>query len=418
MIQNVKGLEEFERREDFEEPDPGYEQDDLLMCDKKYSFEEDEEPPPEKVETGESEVKKNTNTGKEEEMGLLGKKKRDDDLCEAAEEEIRQMEAEYAGGEDYDDEEEEQPAPKPVRKKAGKKAAPVKKKGSGVKFMLLGIVLLLLVGGGYFAWEMFMAPAPMPQQAYRPPVKPKIHPQERKVSAKPVPSNAVVQQNAVPQSAAELAMLETKRPSAVAIVEGNAAPVPDQRQTRNNAQPPVPPAQPAPVINNDEVNKGLKGIGKQLDDIKKSLDDLRGMVNGSVLAGTSKGGDVSREALKEMTAEIQALSAKNKSLRAEITKAEKKIEELRGVIAKNKGGKPDGKKPDSKKESRKESVKAGGDASGWEILGFSGNRVVIADERGTHSINVGQSYNGVKIISVDVEGGSVKTSAGVLKYGQ
>ncbi|MBQ7585023.1 MAG: hypothetical protein IJU40_02090 [Desulfovibrionaceae bacterium] len=54
----------------------------------------------------------------------------------------------------------------------------------------------------------------------------------------------------------------------------------------------------------------------------------------------------------------------------------------------------------------------------WEILGFSGSRVVIHDKEGTHCVALGGQLHGVKILKIDLESGTILTSLGKLTYAQ
>lgn len=430
--------EEFKRRSEYEPPVEGYEPDRLMMCEEIIEI--DEEPEPVK-ETKPGEAQKaevssdttdftdetkdahnendaseshpnntvtNATTNKEKEMGLFRKNKDDDNGYE--EEVIIEEE------EEIPDEE-----AKPVRK--GKKARPPKKKTRLLPILLVA-GLAVLVGVGYVAYEMMSQPAPM--QTYKPPVKPRIHPQEKRATARPVPASPAQQSaQSLPSSASEIAALDLAgQVAGNNPVTSRANPSPISGQSRGQQPTIVQGQQPVMVPDNTAISpdlgkkleNGMRDIGNKLDEIKNTLQDLRGSN-----AATQINGAVSKDILKEMTKEIQTLSAKNKSLNGELVAANKKITELRGMINKN------GKKTTREKEKSapkatasksKSSANSGAGTSSWEILGFSGNRVVIADENGTHSVNVGQSLNGIKIISVDVEGGSVKTSSGILKYGQ
>jgi len=52
------------------------------------------------------------------------------------------------------------------------------------------------------------------------------------------------------------------------------------------------------------------------------------------------------------------------------------------------------------------------------VLGLSANQVILQDAKGNfHSLGVGDTLAGVKILSVDLKSGNVNTSAGLLKYG-
>ena len=117
-----------------------------------------------------------------------------------------------------------------------------------------------------------------------------------------------------------------------------------------------------------------------------------------------------------MTGEMQSLEKEKKRLQDELKSSRKKIEDLNRELTSLRKGKAEKKKekPRAERSSTKSDPAL---IEGWEILGFSGQRVVIATEKGTQSINLGGTHNGVKILSIDVEGGTVKTSAGTLKYG-
>ena len=126
-----------------------------------------------------------------------------------------------------------------------------------------------------------------------------------------------------------------------------------------------------------------------------------------------------KKMLAEMTADLRKAENERKELQGELEKSRQSIEKLTKENAelKKKRGVQSGKQDKSRRGSKPESKVDASKIEGWEILGFSGNRVVVATEKGTRSVNLGGTLDGVKIISIDVEGGIVKTNAGTLKYG-
>lgn len=388
--------EDFARREEFEAPDPGFEPEAHPLRDEAdIEYEDDVESiHVDNVDSENSDSKNNVakavftdashvteNSDTEKEMGLFKKSKDEDEYDDENAMEVME-------------EEEEQPKSKKAPKSR-------KSSGIGIKPILLFGVLALLVGGGYVAWEMLSTPA---TPVYQPIPKPKanIHPQEKK-AAQAAPSPVAPVQDS--------------------LVVAEIAAKPQPNNPTNNqaemvlvqAEQPVPMAQSNNPVS-DRLNDDIREIRQQMTELAKMLAEIRGMKE----APQNDSLGLSREVVKEMTAEIQQLSMQNKALAEELNTAKKKIDEFQ-TAAKNKEKKARSEKNSEKNDKDNEvsqKSRPTGDTANWEILGFSGNRVIIADERGTHSVNIGQSLNGVKILAVDVESGSVKTSVGTLKYGQ
>lgn len=302
--------------------------------------------------------------------------------------------------------EEDEPAAPP--KKGGKTARAA---GARRKIRLLIVVALLAIVCLVFAYLYFMVASQTPQtltpqaisQAQPQKQRQKVRPQ----NARPSTANASEQESAM--GAMDLAL----------ALDGKNVDMPQSRPQASRQSHQQSESVQAPQ--NRETDLTIMAELKELLPTLKNLAaDLARLSETGPAAGSRS--DM-KEAVAAMTAEIQNMEKVRKKLEGDLEAANRRIQALakeNDTLKKSRRGQS--RAADSRdKKAGKDTPNGTADTaavSGWEILGFSGNRVVISDERGTHSINVGNSYNGVKILSIDVEGGTVRTSAGLLRYGQ
>lgn len=374
---------DFTRREEYEAPDQGYEPDRLLMCEEEIEVVN--------VASDKEEVSSANNEKSETEMNM-GKAQ-----------DVEQYENEH---DDVQEAEEDEVIEETGK---GKKKGTVKRQsGNNIKPILAFAAVALLVGGAYIGYEMLSVPVTTP--VFQPMAKPKTFP----------PENNTIKSAAVPVPTTQKKGTANDASTLVAEISNNAGQ--ENNGLSAESKPQVSSllpdteyvAQSSKKIPVGSIDEDIKAIRNQLNDIIKSL----GVIGEKKSAQQIADNEFSRAILKEMTTEIQEISAQNKALNDELAQAKKKIDELQASMKNREKEKKQRSVQKDKEQENTQEQKNSVNTSSWEILGFSGNRVIIADERGTHSVSVGQNFNGVKIISVDVESGAVKTSAGILKYGQ
>lgn len=284
------------------------------------------------------------------------------------------------------------------RRKVGKEGHD---RGKKLTLILSGTLIILLCGA-YICWEIFDSPP----------------------SVQPLPAVNAPQQDKRPISRLKkdiAATFDVDNPMAVTPFAADM----EQQNADLNAQ----------VRNKAEENTSLKDILARLEGLRASVERLE-----KKPAVNKDSGEMERkykDILAAMTGEIQELDKERKDLQARLEDARAKLsalkeenDSLKASVKKNTPHVESAPRGKAKDKPLRSAAKASdssaavprnaaqGIISSWEILGFSGNRVVLNDGKGTHSINVGESYGGVKVLSIDVESGDVKTSAGTLRYGR
>jgi hypothetical protein len=185
----------------------------------------------------------------------------------------------------------------------------------------------------------------------------------------------------------------------------------------------IPPIRQTAVIKPDRDESSLlPDIRNALAEIKKSVDNIESRLGSTNEKTAPDAPDPAlAEAVKDMTEEIRRLAQARDELQAALRETERRVDELTQDNSRLKGQM---KKPVSERKSKITS-QAGeappADASTinkWQIIGLSANRIVLKDGKGKiHNLGAGDSLTGVKIISVDIKTGNVKTSEGTLNYG-
>ena len=164
----------------------------------------------------------------------------------------------------------------------------------------------------------------------------------------------------------------------------------------------------------------FEAVSQQLERLETKLKELAGPAEGN------RGTPGMANALQALTEDMQKLAKENEGLRnanrdlqEALSATEKRLDKLtqentRLSMAQSKGRKEQ-KSPIALDEPKTKALAES--VNRWTVMGLAANRVVIQDEKGNiHAVEAGKSLNGVKIISVDLINGDVKTSAGVISY--
>lgn len=326
---------------------------------------------------------------------------------------------------DEDAEEERRPEKKPKGK--GKKGGKLKQ---WLPLILIGG--LVIVGGGLFLLYNAMTGTSQPQLRRPPTAAPVRSGMDRPTTPKPQVTRSSSEDSAI-ALADELAR-ENKRHEP----QTQSRPQSEAQQPRANAapiqaQPPVRAAHTEAATDSDaQILEKLKELAATLDRIEKAVNQKRTAIEAQ---GTVTN-DV-RDSLNAMTQDLQNVTKENARLKKELEETRKALEAgnkqlaalKQAAAAQSKSGdakpavqnrKPEGKdnKDASKpKEGANDGKKPDNSAvREWQVLGFSGSRVVINTGKSVRSISVGETLGGVKILGIDIDSGDIKTSAGTLKY--
>lgn len=123
--------------------------------------------------------------------------------------------------------------------------------------------------------------------------------------------------------------------------------------------------------------------------------------------------------VQDMTNELKTLTESKKQMLEALRASERKIDELTQHNAKLLNAGTPKASPLNGGVPRPKAAPAASGLKGWKVIGLSANRVVITDAKGKlHNLGAGDTINGIKIQSVDLESGNIKTSAGTLAYGE
>lgn len=238
------------------------------------------------------------------------------------------------------------------------------------------------------------------------------------------------------------------------------------RQNAGNEIPPAPQAQllpeaPKPAANVPSRNENVDALKSQLDIVVEKMDAMmtrideleRRMSNGTVepgnkalqeglskITGELQKAEVTNSALasenKTLATENSKLKEENSKLEKELTTANAELARSRQIIAQLEA-KPK-KKTEEKKKGKMDSPNQTAKAdtvehkdkpedlvaqelpktlNGVRIIGLWTSGAILSDKAGeTATVEVGQSFKGIKVESVDFQNGIVKTDKGQLRY--
>jgi hypothetical protein len=174
----------------------------------------------------------------------------------------------------------------------------------------------------------------------------------------------------------------------------------------------------------------LDGMMATLESVKTAVDAMKGgggtpVGDGDAARGMKALTEDLRKAVKERAELQEALAATERRLDEATAKAPKAeaasiaapVKAVPVKVAPRPGETPATLKavPVSKAETPK-SQSAAGPIGEWRILGLSANRVVIGTGSGIATVGTNDSIGPVRILAIDLKAGTVKTSAGVLRY--
>jgi len=226
------------------------------------------------------------------------------------------------------------------------------------------------------------------------------------------------------------------------------------RQNAGNEIPSVPAALTSRNESIDVLKNQLDRVVEKMDAMMSRIDELeRRMANGTVEPGNK----ALQEGLSKITGELQkaeatssALASENKTLATEnsklkeensklekeLTTANAELVRSRQIIAQLEA-KPK-KKTEEKKKGKMDSPNQTAKAdtvehkdkpedlvaqelpktlNGVRIIGLWTSGAILSDKAGeTATVEVGQSFKGIKVESVDFQNGIVKTDKGQLRY--
>ena len=339
------------------------------------------------------------------------------------------------------DSEEEEVVEKP-QKKAGK-SRDGKAQKSGIRQfvpLILIVGFVLLSGGAYLLYNMVagpMQPTPLRRPSAAAPVRSGL---ERPTAPKPQIKRPSSEESAI-ALADELAAREgtknekSDRPTQPRPATEQAQPAPTGTAGMTGTAPGVreqtrPRANTASTEDIDaQILAKLKELGVTLDRIEKAVNQKR-----TALEAQGSVNDDVRESLSSMTQDIQKATKENARLKKDLEETRKALEQSYAQIAALKEQanltpkqrqqaeaakqKADAKKDDKNSAQSQQAAKQGDSSTikDWQVLGFSGSRVVINNGKSVHSVSVGGTLGGVKILNIDIDSGDIKTSAGTLKY--
>ena len=226
------------------------------------------------------------------------------------------------------------------------------------------------------------------------------------------------------------------------------------RQNARNEIPSVPAALTSRNESIDVLKNQLDRVVEKMDAMMSRIDELeRRMANGTVEPGNK----ALQEGLSKITGELQkaeatssALASENKTLatensklKEENSKLEKELTTANAELARSRQiiaqleAKPK-KKTEEKKKGKMDSPNQTAKAdtvehkdkpedlvaqelpktlNGVRIIGLWTSGAILSDKAGeTATVEVGQSFKGIKVESVDFQNGIVKTDKGQLRY--
>lgn len=244
--------------------------------------------------------------------------------------------------------------------------------------------------------------------------------------AQPIGNNPPQERKFGQPEASENRLRHTPPDKAAEIKDGAAAPAMADPDAQGIPQKVQEPSTPAPSSQRSaEVSQlfeqQFEAVNHQLKRLETKLKELADPAEGD------RGTPGMATALQALTEDMQKLAKENEGLRnanrdlqEALGATEKRLDKLTqenarlSSMAQSKG-KKEQKSPIALDEPKTKVPAEPVDR--WSVMGLAANRVVIQDEKGNiHAVEAGKSLNGVKIISVDLINGDVKTSAGVISY--
>lgn len=253
---------------------------------------------------------------------------------------------------------------------------------------LLGGVLFFCVGIGVVYYKVFLLPQQENSYATLQPAR----------SVPPVGQTVAQERRTAPQSAPLL-------------------------REQSNALPleMMPPQPQIPVPQNDELKSTLEALGNEVKEIRLTLAQMQALGGQPAVMEGAQDSVALTKMVGDMTADLRAQAEANKQLSEALKASERKIDELTRELSRapesNEGKTAKKNTPTSSSKNSEAGDKS--KIKDWKVLGLSANRVVIQGKGGKiYNVGQGETLEGVKINSVDLESGNIKTTAGTLVYGR
>lgn len=187
-------------------------------------------------------------------------------------------------------------------------------------------------------------------------------------------------------------------------------------------------AVPAITMKSSKPSADTEIMLKKLEDIQLDLADIKACTPSAASQDADNANLL--EMIQEMTGDLKKLSENKTQLTQALKASERSIDELTQENTKLKASMATSKKINTEQHAKKDkktpsaiatsSSDAKAELKTWKVIGLSASRVVLTDKSGKiYNVGVGDMLGGnIKITSVDLESGNIKTSAGSLTYGE
>jgi hypothetical protein len=313
-------------------------------------------------------------------------------------------------------------------------------------YLALFIAVLLLAGVGYYAFSLYQE-AQAEQMAMLTVKKPNAK-KTPSVERRQSEANQAGQQSEAarrPALTTDAQQARGGRAQTLSEEDIKAVFLRENRDGTNKAEAPTPPAETPDATFENTLRDYHKELGlpqedaparkeaapaksRELVEILATLSEIKSIVaNIENKVGRTIESSVARipspdpaltQAIQDMSIEIKGLTRARDDLQKALGATERRLNEMVAAKAQTRPGASKVREeplPPLEKlvEAKKEPETA---ISKWKVLGIASNRIVFLDGNNkTQTLGIGDTCEGVKILSIDVNTGNAMTSAGLLK---
>jgi cytoskeletal protein RodZ len=343
---------------------------------------------------------------------------------------------------------EEADAPPTNQQPTKRKSKMTEKQGSRKKirplYLALFIAVILLAGVGYYAFSLYQE-AQTEQMAMLTVKKPNVK-KTPSAAQQPAEANQARQQSERrPALTTDAQQAREGRAQTLSEEDIKAVFLRDNRDGANKVEAATPPAETPDATFENTLRDYHKELGlpqeaapakkeaasaksRELVEILATLSEIKSIVANienkvgrtieSSVAANPAPDPALMQAIQDMSIEIKGLTKARDDLQKALSATERRLNEMVATKAQAKPAatkvKEESLPPlDKLVEPKKEPETA---ISKWKVLGIASNRIVFLDSNSkTQTLGIGDTCEGVKILSIDVNTGNAKTSAGLLK---